>query len=91
MNIFFRELKANLKSLLIWAVIIALLIWVAVIKYSAYAENPEMLAVLDQLPKALLDAMSFEAFNLTTLTGFYGIMFIYFGVDGGDCRCHVGE
>jgi ABC-2 type transport system permease protein len=83
MNIFIRELKANLKSLVIWSVIIALLILVGVAKFSAYFNNPEMLAILNALPAAVIDAMSLRAFNLTTLSGFYGIMFIYFGLMGG--------
>ena len=82
MNIFLRELKANLKSLLIWSVIIGLLIMMAVAKFSAFAGDPEMLKMLDAMPPALLDALNMRAFNLTTLTGFYGIMFIYFGLMG---------
>jgi ABC-2 type transport system permease protein len=82
MNIFIRELKANLKSLLIWSVIIAVLILMAVSKFTAFAGDPEMLKMLDSLPPAMLDAFSMRAFNLTTLSGFYGIMFIYFGLMG---------
>ena len=82
MNIFIRELKANLKSLLIWSAIIALLIMIAVAKFSAFAGNPDMLAMLDSMPPAMLDAMNMRAFNLTTLSGFYGLMFIYFGLMG---------
>ncbi len=82
MNIFLRELKANLKSLVIWSVIIALLIMIAVAKYSAFASDPKMLAMLDAMPPALLDALSMRAFNLTTLSGFYGIMLVYFGLLG---------
>jgi beta-exotoxin I transport system permease protein len=81
-NIFVRELKANLKSLIIWIVILALLIMIAVAKFSAFAGNPDMLKMLDALPKALQDALSMRAFNLTTLSGFYGLMFIYFGLMG---------
>ncbi len=82
MNIFLRELKANRKSLLIWSGIIALLIFIAVAKFSAFAGDPSMVALLDSMPPAVLDAMNMRAFNLTTLTGFYGIMFIYFGLMG---------
>jgi len=82
MNIFLRELRANLKSLLIWSAIIILLIFMAVTKYSAFAGDPQMLKMLDSLPPAMLDALSMRAFNLTTLSGFYGIMFIYFGLMG---------
>ena len=82
MNIFLRELKANLKSLLIWSFIILLLVMIATAKFSAFAGDPEMLKVLDSMPPALMDAMNMRAFNLTTLSGFYGIMFIYFGLMG---------
>jgi len=82
MNIFIRELKANLKSLVIWSVIIAVLIFMAASKFSAFAGDPEMLKMLDSLPPAMLDVFSMRAFNLTTLSGFYGIMFIYFGLMG---------
>jgi ABC-2 type transport system permease protein len=82
MNIFIRELKANLKSLAIWSVIIMLLIMMAVAKFSGFANDPEMLKMLDSLPPAMLDAFSMRAFNLTTLSGFYGVMFIYFGLMG---------
>ncbi len=80
MNIFFRELKANLKSLLIWSAIIILLIFMAGAKYSAFAGDPELLKMLDSMPPALLDALSMSAFNLTTISGFYGVMFIYFAL-----------
>lgn len=82
MNIFLRELKANLKSLLIWSAIIMLLTMIAVAKFSAFAGDPEMLKMLDSMPPAMLDALNMRAFNLTTLSGFYGIMFIYFGLMG---------
>jgi ABC-2 type transport system permease protein len=80
MNIFFRELKANFKSLLIWSGIIGLLIMMSAAKYSGFAGDPEMVKMLDSLPPAMLDALSMRGFNLTTLAGFYGIMFIYFGL-----------
>jgi ABC-2 type transport system permease protein len=82
MNIFIRELKANFKSLLIWSAIVTLLITIAVAKFSAFADNPDMLAMLDSMPPAMLDALNMRAFNLTTLSGFYGLMFIYFGLMG---------
>lgn len=82
MNIFIRELKANLKSLIIWIIVIALLIVIAVSKFSAFAGDPDMLKILDSMPPAVIDALSMNAFNLTSLTGFFGIMFLYFGLMG---------
>lgn len=80
MNIFIREVKANLRSLFIWGAIVILFILIGVSKFSAYYGNPEMLAVLDAMPPALLAAFNFRAFNLTTIGGFFGIMFTYFAL-----------
>jgi ABC-2 type transport system permease protein len=80
MNIFLRELKANFKSLLIWSVITILFTAIGFSKFSAYYENPEMLAILDSMPPAMLEAFNITAFNLTTLTGFFGVMFAYFAL-----------
>ena len=82
MNIFFRELKTNLKSLIIWCAIMGLLILIGTAKFAAFANDPESLKLLDAMPEAMLDAMNLRAFNLTTVTGFYGIMFVYFGLMG---------
>ncbi|MGA9533943.1 MAG: ABC transporter permease subunit [Anaerolineales bacterium] len=80
MNIFLRELKANFKSLLIWAGIVLLFALVGFAKFSAYEGNPELLAILNDMPAPLIDAMNLNAFNLTTVTGFYGVMFTYFSL-----------
>jgi ABC-2 type transport system permease protein len=82
MNIFLRELKANFKSLLIWSGIMILLILIGTAKFAAFFNNPESLKLLDAMPPAMLDAMNLRAFNLTTVTGFFGIMFVYFGLMG---------
>lgn len=80
MNIFKREMRANLKSLIVWGVIVTLLVVVGVAKFSAYYNNPEMLKLIDSLPKAALDVLNVQAFNLTTVSGFFGIMFSYFAL-----------
>jgi ABC-2 type transport system permease protein len=80
MNIFLRELKSNFRSLLIWGGVTIGLIFIAITKFSAYEGNPEMLEMLDSMPAALLETFRFNAFNLTTITGFYGVMFTYFSL-----------
>lgn len=80
MNIFWREFRAHLKSLLIYSIIIFLFTVTGFTKFKTYAENPEMLKVLNQMPKAVLDALNMQIFNLTTLSGFYGIMHIYYAL-----------
>lgn len=72
------EFRSNLKSLLIWTVILALLVVVALAKFEGYRNSPELLQVLETMPKALLDAFGMRAFNLTTLEGFFGVMAVYY-------------
>jgi len=80
MNIFIRELRANFRSLLIWGAIVILFVTIGISKFSAYEGNPEMLAILDQMPQAMLEAFNMNAFNLTTISGFFGVMFTYFAL-----------
>ncbi len=42
MNIFKRELRANLKSLVVWGVISVLFVIVGFSKFAAYYNNPDM-------------------------------------------------
>lgn len=80
MNIFMRELRANFKSLLIWSAITILFSMVGFSKFSAFYQNPDLLVVLDSMPPSLLQALNMNAFNLTSVTGFFGIMVIYFSL-----------
>jgi ABC-2 type transport system permease protein len=80
MNVYVRELKANLKSLAIWGVIVVLFVAVGISKFTAYYNNPEMLAILQDMPPAVVAALDLQAFNLTTISGFYGVMFSYFAL-----------
>jgi beta-exotoxin I transport system permease protein len=77
MNIFVRELKANLRSLIVWSIVVILFSMVGTAKFSAYYKNPEMLKILDDMPPAMLAAFNMKAFNLTTVSGFFGLMFTY--------------
>jgi ABC-2 type transport system permease protein len=79
-NIFFRELRANFKSLLIWSGIIVLFSTVGFTKFSAFYGNPELLKILDSMPPAMISALNMNAFNLTTVTGFFGIMVMYYSL-----------
>lgn len=82
MNIFLRELKANFKSLLVWSAIIMFLVFVGISKFSAFEGNPELIAMLDAYPPALMDAFGMRSFNLTTVSGYFGIMFVFFSLMG---------
>jgi ABC-2 type transport system permease protein len=60
--------------------IVILLMISAMAEFSVYEGNPEMLEILDSMPPALLDAFNMNAFNLTTVTGFFGVMSTFFAL-----------
>jgi ABC-2 type transport system permease protein len=80
MRIYLRELKANFKSLLIYIGIVAFFAVVGFSKFSGYADNPELLEVLDSMPAAMMDSFNMNTFNLTTVVGFFGVMFAFVGL-----------
>ena len=69
-----------MRSLIIWGGIVILLVVLRISEFSVYEGNPEMLAVLDEIPPAMLEAFNLTAFNLTTLSGFFGVLFTYFAL-----------
>ncbi|HCX65042.1 MAG TPA: hypothetical protein DHN33_07520 [Eubacteriaceae bacterium] len=78
MNIFVHEMKSNLRSLLIWSAVIIVIIIMMMTEFSAYYNNPEMEEVLDMVPQAILEALSMEGTNITTVSGFVSMASIYF-------------
>lgn len=73
-------MRANFKALLIWSGIIILFSIVGFSKFSAFYNNPDLLSVLDAMPQGMIRAFDMDSFNLTTVTGFYGIMITYLGL-----------
>ncbi len=78
MNIILRELRTSIKSLLIWCSVFAVLVTMYLTEFSAFANNDEMVDLLDSMPEGMMEAFRFNSFNMTTLTGFFGLLFTYF-------------
>lgn len=77
MNIVKRELRSNLKSLIIWSVAIAFLVSVWMIEYGSFANNPAIDDFMAALPQGLLSAMGMQDLMLNSLTGFIGTIGLY--------------
>lgn len=77
MNIYFREMKASIKSLIIWTASISaiMVIWMA--EFSAFANDNSMMDMFESFPEGMMKAFGFETFNITTLTGYTGLVFTY--------------
>lgn len=77
MNIVKRELKANLKSVVIWGVSIALLVTVWMIEYESFAGNPAMDDFMAAMPQEMLAVLGMQDFTLGSLNGFIGSISLY--------------
>lgn len=77
MNIVKRELKANLKSMIIWGIAIALLVTVWMIEFESFSNNPAINDFMDSLPKGILDVVGMSDLVLTSLSGFISGILLY--------------
>jgi ABC-2 type transport system permease protein len=78
MNIYLHELKSKLKSMAIWAVSIAAVIFIYQGAFSSLSADASMMQeMLDQFPKELLMAFGMDSMDLTTVLGFYGVAFLF--------------
>jgi ABC-2 type transport system permease protein len=78
MNIYWREIRANLKSLLLWGVGILFLVAAGMAKFSAYVAAGESVnALFAQMPQAVQAMAGSNHFDLSKASGFYGVIFLY--------------
>lgn len=83
MNIVLRELRAHLKSIIIWCVSMVLLIYIGMIKYSGIEQSGDAINdMIEGLPDSLLAAFGMNQFDLTQVGGYYGVFFLYFVLIG---------
>ena len=80
MNILKRELKSNLKSLIIWCCAMIFLIYAGMVKYSAFAKTKEGVNdFVASIPDVMKSIFGIEAdMDLTSVMVFYSIFFTYF-------------
>jgi ABC-2 type transport system permease protein len=78
MNIYWREMKANLKGLILWGIGILFLVAAGMAKFSAYVAAGESVnALFAQMPQAVQAMAGSNHFDLSKASGFYGVIFLY--------------
>lgn len=78
MNMYWHEMRANLKALLLWGLGILFLIAAGMAKYSAFVAAGESVnALLAQMPQAVQAMAGSNHFDLSKTSGFYGVLFLY--------------
>lgn len=79
MNIFYRELKANRKALIIWSICMILLVVSGMGKYTAYSTGANS-EVFEKMPYTMKALLGFGAFDVTTVSGFYAFLYPYLAI-----------
>ena len=78
MNVFIREMIANRKSLITWSIAMVLLIASGMTEYTGLSASGESVNdLMTQMPKSIQAMMGVGTFDLSTASGYYGILFIY--------------
>lgn len=78
MNIYKHEFRTNLKSVFIWSVSITLLIFVYMAMFTSISADVELMnEALAQFPEELLIAFGMSNIDLSSVLGFYGVVFLF--------------
>lgn len=78
MNLFLREMKANRKSLILWLVGVIFMVAGGMGKYGGVkASGQSMNEILEQMPKALQTMIGVGSLDISTISGYYGMLFVF--------------
>jgi Putative exporter of polyketide antibiotics len=77
MNLFFRELKANRKALIIWSICMVLSVLSGMSKYTTYSSGGAASAALTKLPHTIRAVFGMGSFDVASMSGFYAFLFAY--------------
>lgn len=91
MNLYLRELRANLKAFLIWSISAIALISVAVAKYYRQEGSQTLTDIIATMPKSIQTVFGFGKLDLSTAIGAYGIIFMYITLLGTLYAANIGS
>lgn len=92
MNLFKREMKANLKSLIIWSIGVIFMVASGMAKFSSLeGTGQSMNALMADMPKSLQAIMGTGSLDLSTPIGYFGVLFLYLAVMGAIHAAMLGS
>lgn len=77
MNIYFREMRANARTLFFWCLGILAMVGGGMGKYSGFdASGQQVMALMDKMPKAVLAIFGMVNVDMGTAAGFYAVIYV---------------
>lgn len=81
MNIYFRELKAHRKSIIIWSLVMILFVFMGMQKYNALVgqsgDTTELMKLVSGMPKFIQSMWGLSSLDITTAIGYFGVVYSY--------------
>lgn len=78
MNIYIQELKMNVRSVIIWSLSLFLIIFIFMSMFTIFAEDAELInEMMSKFPKELLMAFGMTNIDMSTVLGFYALIFTF--------------
>jgi ABC-2 type transport system permease protein len=78
MNIYKHELKMNLRSALTWSLSLILLIFIFMALFPSFSKDAALMnEAIAKFPRELLIAFGIADIDLSTVLGFYGMLFLF--------------
>lgn len=90
MNVVLREVKMNFKSLFFWALGAATFLIMAGIEFTTYYGSSTIEELLSAMPESILNSFEMGVLDLSTVTGYVGMMFGFVAVILGFHAATVG-
>ncbi|WP_335872528.1 ABC transporter permease subunit [Bacillus sp. 2205SS5-2] len=78
MNIFRKEMKAHRKSLIIWCIGMVAMVGSGMAKFGSFSSSGQsMNDLISQMPKSLQALSGVGTLDVSTVSGYYGVLFMY--------------
>jgi ABC-2 type transport system permease protein len=78
MNIYTHEFKMNLRSVIIWSISIAVIIFIFMAMFSGIATDAEFMnEAMSKFPREMLIAFGMENMDWSSVLGFFGFIFLF--------------
>lgn len=91
MNIIKRELRANLKSTIIWSLAIIFIVALWMVEFESFSGDTRINEVLDSMPSTIMDALGMGNMDLSSVEGFISSIVLYIYLALGIHACLLGS
>lgn len=83
MNIYLQELRMSVRSAIYWTIGMLLILLFFMLLFPAISKDAAIMQqIIDKFPPALVSAFGLNVFDFSSVTGYYGFLFMYVSLIG---------